>query len=354
MRIEKSQIPDVKRRRKDSAEVPPKAHMEKSHTAPRNVAFRRLLHETISANATLRDYFLECRTQDIRRNWVPIVGSCQHSKNCLCGHVTGDPAEVGSAQSQMCEKVIVENRTKVFRAAPCSNAELATRCECVTGGDRACLYGHMQPFKLLLVIAAARAANVTTIIEEGREGGVSALVYSMHGFDVVSIEYLPLEHVKRGLREFAPAVRQLDGDGSILVPQLIGQMSQHDAARTLVVFDGEKRQAAYKTYRTVQARIAAAVFDDTHVHSRHEGDFTKVVAASGEPFVDTAWSTLWHIKGAGLNAREREHMMLQQLDAWARTANESSLWAYESRTMRAAVGAEFIIVQSPAWDAARH
>jgi uncharacterized caspase-like protein len=212
----------------------------------------------------------------------------------------------------------------------------------------------MQPFKLLLVIAAARAANVTTIIEEGREGGVSALVYSMHGFDVVSIEYLPLEHVKRGLREFAPAVRQLDGDGSILVPQLIGQMSQHDAARTLVVFDGEKRQAAYKTYRTVQARIAAAVFDDTHVHSRHEGDFTKVVAASGEPFVDTAWSTLWHIKGAGLNAREREHMMLQQLDAWARTANESSLWAYESRTMRAAVGAEFIIVQSPAWDAARH
>lgn len=109
----------------------------------------------------------------------------------------------------------------------------------------------MQPFKLLLVIAAARAANVTTIIEEGREGGVSALVYSMHGFDVVSIEYLPLEHVKRGLREFAPAVRQLDGDGSILVPQLIGQMSQHDAVRTLVVFDGEKRQAAYKPTRPI-------------------------------------------------------------------------------------------------------
>ena len=329
--------------------------MSSTHTAPRNVAFRRLLHETISANATLRDYFLQCRTKDIRSNWVPIVGSCQHSKNCLCGHVTGDPAQVGSAQSRMCERVIVTNRIRQFRAVPCSKAELATRCECVTGGDRACLYGHMQPFKLLLVIAAARAANVTTIIEEGREGGVSALVYSMHGFDVVSIEYLPLEHVKRGLRELAPAVRQLDGDGGILVPQLIGQMSQHDAARTLVVFDGEKRQAAYRTYTAVQARIAAAVFDDTHVHWGPEGDFSKVVAASGEPFVDTAWSQLWHIQGTGPDARASEQMMLRQLNAWAKDAwaNESSLWNHESRFMREAVAAEFIIVQSPAWGAAR-
>jgi hypothetical protein len=40
-------------------------------------------------------------------------------------------------------------------------------------------------------------------------------------------------------------VVQLDGDGSVLVPQLIRNMSKHDAARTLVIFDGEKRQAAY-------------------------------------------------------------------------------------------------------------
>jgi hypothetical protein len=56
---------------------------------------------------------------------------------------------------------------------------------------------------------------------------------------------LPLAHVKRGLQSLAPSVVQLDGDGSVLVPQLIRNMSKHDAARTLVIFDGEKRQAAY-------------------------------------------------------------------------------------------------------------
>ena len=55
-------------------------------------------------------------------------------------------------------------------------------------GDRSrhdeCLFGDMRPGKLLAIISACRAAGVTHIIEEGRYGGLSALVYAMHGFKV--------------------------------------------------------------------------------------------------------------------------------------------------------------------------
>ena len=41
-----------------------------------------------------------------------------------------------------------------------------------------------RPVKILAVITAARLAGVTHIIEEGRYGGLSALMYALHGFKV--------------------------------------------------------------------------------------------------------------------------------------------------------------------------
>ena len=49
-------------------------------------------------------------------------------------------------------------------------------------GGVPCLFSDMRPLKILSIITAAREAGVRHIIEEGRFGGLSALIYSHHGF----------------------------------------------------------------------------------------------------------------------------------------------------------------------------
>jgi hypothetical protein len=120
----------------------------------------------------------------------------------------------------------------------------------------------MRPTKLLGVITAARAAGVTHLIEEGRFGGLSALMYSLHGFQVTSIEFLPLTGPSATLRQHS--VRLLDGDGRELLPRLTGD-SQLDPARTAVIFDGEKRFGAWETWKKIRHRVAFGVFDDTNL-----------------------------------------------------------------------------------------
>ena len=140
----------------------------------------------------------------------------------------------------------------------------------------------VRPGKLLAVIAAARRLNVTHIIEEGRYGGLSALVYALHGFTVTSIELLPIDFVADGLRRDAPAVRLITGDGASLVPQLVAEAPPGE--RLAVVFDGEKRFAAYRTFQRIRARVALAVFDDSP--NNQEG-FPEFLGKQGE----VAWHT---------------------------------------------------------------
>eukprot|EP00966_Prymnesium_polylepis_P302494 6988460-Prymnesium_polylepis.1 len=66
-------------------------------------------------------------------------------------------------------------------------------------------------------MAAARAAGVTHIVEQGRYGGLSAFMYALHGFKVTSIELVPLDDVSRGLRHAAPSVALVDADGRTAV-----------------------------------------------------------------------------------------------------------------------------------------
>lgn len=104
---------------------------------------------------------------------------------------------------------------------------------------------------------------MTHIIEEGREGGLSAYYYWLHGFNVTSIEYLPVDEVSMALQQMAPTMLLRDGDGSVLVPSEIDRMGPDVAARTLVIFDGEKRGQAYRTFVKIKDRVALAMFDDS-------------------------------------------------------------------------------------------
>ena len=107
------------------------------------------------------------------------------------------------------------------------------RWGCMTAGRR-------EPGTTLVTIALARAAGVRHIIEEGREGGLTAMMYSMHGLRVTSVEYAPLEDVEHGLQALAPDVVRINGDGSRLLPELVANMSDAQAAETAVFFDGAK------------------------------------------------------------------------------------------------------------------
>ena len=73
------------------------------------------------------------------------------------------------------------------------------------------------PPQILAVITAARLAGVTHIIEEGRYGGLSALIYALHGFKVTSVEFLPLDAATVALKAMAPTdnpIELIDGDGT--------------------------------------------------------------------------------------------------------------------------------------------
>ena len=146
---------------------------------------------------------------------------------------------------------------------------------------------------------------MTHIVEEGRFGGLSAYMYALHGFDVTSIEFLPLESVKspipssppsspiymshltlpprarrvshapshvivssqvsNALRKMAPRVKLLTGDGSQLVPEVLNRLAPDERERTMVIFDGEKRFRAWSTWEKVRDKAAMAIFDDSNI-----------------------------------------------------------------------------------------
>ena len=107
---------------------------------------------------------------------------------------------------------------------------------------------------------------------QGRYGGLSAYIYALHGFRVTSVELLPLDEVSTALHALAPSVSHVDADGRQSVVQLVRQAAPGE--RIAVIFDGEKRQTAYETFRLVRDRIALAAFDDTNLD---DGAFPRLV-----------------------------------------------------------------------------
>lgn len=127
-----------------------------------------------------------------------------------------------------------------------------------------CIFGDMRPAKILAVVSLARKLGVTHIIEEGRYGGLTAYIYSLLGFKVTSIEYVPLDDVTDSLTQLAPAIRQITGDGHVVTPQTVDEAPTNE--RLAVIFDGTKRHDAYDTsWLKVKSRVAFGVFDDTNV-----------------------------------------------------------------------------------------
>mmetsp|Transcript_57675 Transcript_57675/g.159524 ORF Transcript_57675/g.159524 Transcript_57675/m.159524 type:complete len:384 (-) Transcript_57675:24-1175(-) len=140
-----------------------------------------------------------------------------------------------------------------FRTANCNNGR--PRGGPNYGGDivydkiqqgMPCLWDNMPSMKLVAVIALAQRMRVTHIIESGRMGGMSAYIYSLHGFSVTSVELLPVGSVERDLLAVDPSIRTLNGDGRELVPAALETIAQGASARVAVVLDGPKGRPAYE------------------------------------------------------------------------------------------------------------
>lgn len=148
----------------------------------------------------------------------------------------------------------------------------------------------MRPAKIHAVITAARLAGVTHIVEEGRYGGLSAFLYCIHGFKVTSVEFLPLDGPSDALNQLCPKIRQVNGDGSKLVPEIVSAMAPEEQKRTMVIFDGEKRFSAYVTFLKVKHQIPLAIFDDTNVNDGKK--FIAHIEKAREVFWST-WDKDW-------------------------------------------------------------
>ena len=241
-----------------------------------------------SANRSLLDYCLPRKMAgngDALVHWSPFTSGCDLAHDCYCYHVTGDMSRARNPTGwqQYATKSVLSRGSR----------DDGKRCRCLSGSP--CLFSDMRPIKILAAITAARLAGVTHIIEEGRFGGLSAAMYSLHGFHVTSVEFLPLSGSTTGLTwwnslHIGPPVTMLNGDGSKLVPMLVDRMSRKQAAATMVIFDGEKRFDAYRTYAKVKPHIALAIFDDTNVA---DGDSFKRSLHAREIWWDTedvTWS----------------------------------------------------------------
>lgn len=224
-----------------------------------SAAFTSLMVSLASQNVSLLSYcFPDEPTTDVSKNWVPYTQDCELRTDCWCFHVQGD---MSSARNPDGYKTCYPRNDPKAHIATCGNTERDRSCGCLSGSP--CLFSDSRAAKLLAAVTAARAAGVTHIVEEGRFGGLSAYLYALHGFAVTSVEFLPLTGPKVALSQLAPGVRQVDGNGKTLLPSIIGAMSDKQAARTMVIFDGEKRFDAYETYRKIRERVGLAVFDDT-------------------------------------------------------------------------------------------
>ena len=283
---------------KADAEAIMKMH---SMTLPRCCASDGLSSEWMadatSANKSVLDYLYPPSPRDawksgsIESVWRPVSRSCRLvPAACYCFHVKGSPIKAENPDAWRDSVSIANNPSGKRKCELCKNFN---NCSCLAPSKRGaagisgmstqpvpgCLFGDMRPGKLLAVIGACRRLGITHIIEEGRYGGLSAYVYALHGFKVTSVELLPIDFVASALRESAPSIVHAVGDGSVLVPELVRKASHTE--RLAVIFDGEKRHKAYRTYKKISDRVHLAIFDDSF-HERFHN------------FLDSHRETAWH------------------------------------------------------------
>ena len=86
------------------------------------------------------------------------------------------------------------------------------------------------------------------------------------------------------MHDAAPGIELITGDGKQEVARLVSAMDAASAARTMVIFDGEKRHGAFRTFELVRDRVALAIFDDSNLG---DGDFTPQLARTGQVWWDT-------------------------------------------------------------------
>lgn len=281
-----------------------------------------------SSNETLLQYVYPrqlqplVNTEMLRTHWTPYTEGCDVKHDCYCYHVQGDMSASRnpmSAGGVLCE--ISAGGGRVAGKCAAHTKRQKPDCSCLSQRPNGppCLFSDMRPMKIHSAIAAARIAGVDHIVEEGRFGGLSAYMYSLHGFAVTSIEYLPLSGPSEGLAKLAPAVRQLTGDGSVLIPQLVRNMSAHEAARTMVIFDGEKRMGAWPTFTKVRDAVGLAIFDDINVGRGHAA-FTSMLSATGQIWWQTADPSFDRLFGA------REQRTMRPLLAPLKTAAGDRKW----------------------------
>mmetsp|Transcript_46577 Transcript_46577/g.76984 ORF Transcript_46577/g.76984 Transcript_46577/m.76984 type:complete len:523 (-) Transcript_46577:80-1648(-) len=270
---------------------------------------------------------MESLSTDAAQNWVPHTKQCKITENCYCFHVDGDMRKMVNPNPTGCA-----GESTLFKGC-----DETRNCLCISADKpgNPCLFSDMRPAKVLAVIAAARAAGVRNIIEEGRFGGLSAYMYALHGFDVFSIEFLPLDAVTLGLQRFAPNVRLLDGDGRKLLPSVVNELRPQE---TMVIFDAEKRFSAWQTFDKIRNRVALAVFDDT-------------ILAEGAKFIDfldEKGEVWWETRMPGfepfLCAEKEALTLLQPL--------RDRAWRTKKKILGSLAGLEmlhFAIVKGGAW-----
>eukprot|EP00315_Gephyrocapsa_oceanica_P011266 CAMPEP_0185285688 /NCGR_PEP_ID=MMETSP1363-20130426/1871_1 /TAXON_ID=38817 /ORGANISM="Gephyrocapsa oceanica, Strain RCC1303" /LENGTH=318 /DNA_ID=CAMNT_0027881479 /DNA_START=35 /DNA_END=991 /DNA_ORIENTATION=+ len=158
-----------------------------------------------------------------------------------------------------------------FRLAACVHAKMRKVTHdyiwsADPGSKEPCFWGNMLYSKSVFIILFARLLGVSHIIESGRMGAMSLVHYHHFGFNLTSVEYMPIPDVSRALAQHLPSVRLLDGDGSVLVPRAISEIHASDpAARILAIIDGPKGVAALRLANSIAARVAAVVLDDQEV-----------------------------------------------------------------------------------------
>ena len=229
------------------------------------------MDKLIYRNQSLLKYFLydgiAPTPAAVWKNYWKHTATCVQSENCWCFHVIGSRDKGINPSPEKCEAgafvPMMQRKLTMTREACHTGRVSRAKCPCITGSGKPCLHTQMNAGTMVATISLARAAGVNHIVEEGREGGLTAFMYRLHGFKVTSIEYGPTDEVTRAMRTMAPDVELADGDGSKLIPELIAKMTPQEAARTMIFFDGEKRVFAYNTYSKVKDKVALAAFDDS-------------------------------------------------------------------------------------------
>jgi len=229
-----------------------------------------LMNEAEISDSKLLDYLMPAAgksVNDLTKNWMPMHEQCMLSTNCWCYlHFKGS---MDKGRNPNGIHTCMINSLSVTDCAldPTWGPKISkSSCPCFISRvpGEGCIFGDMRPLKILAVVVLARKLGVTHIIEEGRYGGLTAYIYSLLGFKVTSIEYVPLDDVTDSLKKLAPTMRLLDGDGHVLTPQVVSEADPSE--RIAVIFDGTKRHDAYDTsWLKVKDKVVFAAFDDTNV-----------------------------------------------------------------------------------------